>query len=199
MFIEIPDGTNELITIEKNEACRVGSRIKEIREARKLTRAELGEKLGLTADRIQKYENGVRKPKVDMIIKIAEILDVNALALVDASTASFVSIMFGFLKIKKKDFKLEMIDNKICLSVDKSNAFYEHLEKWFNRRLEFELALENAKDTSEKELLIAEYEDWKWNYPKSTMLKSNKTQKAHLRNEIERLQALYDSIDGEDV
>ena len=33
-------------------------------------------KIGVYADRIRKYENGVRKPKIDMIENMANILDV---------------------------------------------------------------------------------------------------------------------------
>ena len=42
----------------------------QIRESQGLSQAELGEKVGLSADRIQKYENGARKPKNDMLKNI---------------------------------------------------------------------------------------------------------------------------------
>ena len=38
----------------------IGKRIRNIRILNGLSQSELGEKLGLTADRIQKYENGAR-------------------------------------------------------------------------------------------------------------------------------------------
>lgn len=35
-----------------------------------VSQTELGEKVGLNADRIQKYENGARKPKADLLKKL---------------------------------------------------------------------------------------------------------------------------------
>ncbi|MCR4727214.1 MAG: helix-turn-helix transcriptional regulator, partial [Lachnospiraceae bacterium] len=56
---------------EDTSADRVGARIRTIRMAKGMSQAELGEKVGLNADRIQKYENGARKPKPDMLKEIA--------------------------------------------------------------------------------------------------------------------------------
>lgn len=50
-----------LLIMSKTE---IGKRIRNIRILNGLSQSELGEKLGLTADRIQKYENGARNPKV---------------------------------------------------------------------------------------------------------------------------------------
>ena len=50
-------------------AVRIGLRIRKIRNAKGLSQAELGAAVGLSADRIQKYENGFRKPKADMLKK----------------------------------------------------------------------------------------------------------------------------------
>ena len=42
---------------------RIGKRIREIRKEKGLTQGELGEKVGLIANRIQQYENGARNPR----------------------------------------------------------------------------------------------------------------------------------------
>ena len=74
---------------------------KNIRILNGLSQSELGEKLGLTADRIQKYENGARNPKVSMIFRIANALDVNAATLYDPTPCDDLSTMFFSLKWKK--------------------------------------------------------------------------------------------------
>ena len=68
---------------EDTSADRIGARIRTIRIARGMSQAELGEKVGLNADRMQKYENGARKPKADMLKQIAHALGVSTLALTD--------------------------------------------------------------------------------------------------------------------
>ena len=59
-----------LILNEQTAAARVGNRIRKIRMEKGLSQTELGEKVGLNADRIQKYENGARKPKADLLKKL---------------------------------------------------------------------------------------------------------------------------------
>ena len=48
---------------DETVASRMGNRIRTIRVEKGMSQAELGNLVGLTADRIQKYENGARKPK----------------------------------------------------------------------------------------------------------------------------------------
>ena len=78
---------------------RIGKRIRKIRIERHLTQAELGEKVGLTADRIQRYENGVRKPKIDMLIKLAEALEVSPLALMDPDADTYIGAMYSIFEL----------------------------------------------------------------------------------------------------
>ena len=65
----------------------VGDRIKRVRNFRKMTMKELGMAVGFdenTADvRIAQYENNSRKPKDELLKKIAAALDVNWRSLYD--------------------------------------------------------------------------------------------------------------------
>lgn len=88
-----------LLIMSKTE---IGKRIRNIRILNGLSQSELGEKLGLTADRIQKYENGARNPKVSMIFRIANALDVNAAALYDPTPCDDLSTMFFFFENGRK-------------------------------------------------------------------------------------------------
>ena len=99
-----------LLIMSKTE---IGKRIRNIRILNGLSQSELGEKLGLTADRIQKYENGARNPKVSMIFRIANALDVNAAALYDPTPCDDLSTMFFFFEMEEKYGETIMEERKI--------------------------------------------------------------------------------------
>lgn len=69
IMVPIPFGQDPMEFNEETSASRVGARIRKIRTDKGLLQADLGNMVGLTADRIQKYENGVRKPKADLLKK----------------------------------------------------------------------------------------------------------------------------------
>ena len=54
----------------------IGERTREIRKSRGLTQKELGERLGLSYQSIAQWENDLRKPKSETILKIASALGV---------------------------------------------------------------------------------------------------------------------------
>lgn len=56
----------------------VGSRIKELRESKKISRNELADKLDITVGAISNYENGVSFPKEPILFKIIEALECDA-------------------------------------------------------------------------------------------------------------------------
>lgn len=55
----------------------LGEKLREIRLSKKLSLAEVAEKLHVTAKTLQRYECGERKIKSDIIIKLSEIYDFN--------------------------------------------------------------------------------------------------------------------------
>jgi len=77
-----------------------GMRIKKIRKFRSLTQRGLSDALGLGSAgdiRIAQYEKGSRHPKSDMLLRIAEMLDVNPAALdspVGCSIEEFMQSLF---------------------------------------------------------------------------------------------------------
>lgn len=58
------------------DAKKIGSFIAEKRRAKKLTQMQMGEKLGVTAKTISRWENGNYMPDIALLIPIAELLDV---------------------------------------------------------------------------------------------------------------------------
>ena len=56
----------------------IGHRIKEIRENRGYTQEQLAEKLNLSVQHVSVIERGVKSPRLDTFIRIANILEINA-------------------------------------------------------------------------------------------------------------------------
>jgi transcriptional regulator with XRE-family HTH domain len=51
-------------------------RLREVRMARKLTQQRISDSVGLALRSYQCYEQGVREPSLDMLIKLADVLEV---------------------------------------------------------------------------------------------------------------------------
>ena len=171
--------SDEFEGIEENSAERIGKRIRDIRTARGLTQSELGEKVELSADRIQKYENGVRTPKKELLKKIANALDVSPLALADPTISDPINSMYALFELQKKygmkiDFEREKVGNisKISLSFDESSELFVYLLCWYTVYLKVNSKMLCAETDEEVKKIKREYEDWKWNLSRSTVLKS---------------------------
>lgn len=60
---------------EENLRKYIGSRIRELRQKKKMTQIELGKKLGVAYNTISAYENGRISPDSDKLFLMADILD----------------------------------------------------------------------------------------------------------------------------
>ena len=70
----------------------LGTRIKELRNTKKMTQAEFAERLGVTKSAVSSYENGSRLPSYDILIKIARIFKVSTDNLLGYSTKSTIDV-----------------------------------------------------------------------------------------------------------
>ena len=81
----------------------IGERIKRIRNLRNLTQKELGLAIGFdenTADvRVAQYESNTRKPKEDMLRKIADVLDVNFRSIYEPTLYAAEDIMYTLFEL----------------------------------------------------------------------------------------------------
>ena len=59
----------------------IGENIKAAREAKGLTQEELGNKIGVTGVTIMRYEKNQRKPNIDVLFRLSDVLDVSVTAL----------------------------------------------------------------------------------------------------------------------
>ena len=183
-------GTDVIDIANASEAKRVGRRIRKIRMARGLTQPELGERTNLTADRIQKYENGAGKPKTDLLKRIADALDVSVLALDNPSTASYINIMYFLFDLENNHgFELEKNDQKMCLSIDFRKDFYKYLEGWYEEYTCIHTELEAATSEEERKEILDRYYNWEWNYPTGISEKAVRDiHKKRIRDKIAELQ-----------
>ena len=53
----------------------IGKNIRSLREAKNLTQDQLAEKLYVTRQTVSNYETGRSRPDIDMLMKMAEVLD----------------------------------------------------------------------------------------------------------------------------
>ena len=123
IMVNNPFGQDPMDFNEETAADRIGARIRNIRNAKGMSQGELGEKIGLNADRVQKYENGARKPKPDMLKRIASALEVSTLALTDPVTTNYIGAMFAMFELENTfNMKIGKTPDDqppgLCISVD---------------------------------------------------------------------------------
>lgn len=61
----------------------IGQRIQSLRGERKITQAQLAEKIGVSTEAVSNIERGVNYPSFDTLIKIADTLDCRLTDLID--------------------------------------------------------------------------------------------------------------------
>ena len=149
----------------------VGDRIKRARNFRKMTMMELGLAVGFdenSADvRIAQYENNSRKPKEDLLRKIAEALDVNYRSLYEPTLYAAEDIMYMLFELDEHYPSIRLFD-----VVDDTDADdpEKRIAVCFRYKL-VESFLKEWKLRKEQlasgEISQAEYEEWKLNWPQT--------------------------------
>ncbi len=154
--------------IDATAANRIGARIREIRLARGLTQLELGEKVGLSADRVRQYETGYRKPKTDMIKAIASALEVQPLALIDPVATSYLGAIYAMFELEKLyDLTLTEADGiySFQFKSEKSQSLVKYLKVWYEALKIYKEGLDRAHNTKEAEDALLKYNSFKWSLP----------------------------------
>jgi len=147
----------------------IGDKIKKIRVKRNMTQKDLGLAIGFndrTADvRMAQYESGTRVPKEAVIVKIAEVLNVNADYLMAPAIDRTEEIVHALIYLDELNhLKMEAEDYTTPEGVElkriKISMTYldYYLEEWYDKKR----ALENNEITQE------EYYEWKINWPDSS-------------------------------
>lgn len=96
---------------------KIGQFLKELRNEKKLTQAELAETLGVTNRSISRWENGVTMPDFDLLIELAKTYDVEVMEILDG---------------ERKDNSMDKQTEELLLKV----ADYDNEErKFFTKRM----------------------------------------------------------------
>ena len=170
-----------------------------------MTQAELGEKIGLNGDRVQKYENGVRKPKADLLKKFASALGVSTLALTDPVVANYIGAMYALFEMEK-NYDIQVKRDGAKLSLVFGNGFMgeinSYLDEWEKECRQIEIELEAASSEEERASIIHSYKMWKWNFPKALTDRTEKNlkelKKAKLEEQMKQLQKELSDLNDED-
>ena len=95
---------------------QIGRRIKEIRESRGYTQEQVAEKLNLSVQHVSVIERGVKSPRLDTFVRIANILEINAdyllrdvLRVSSQLTSNELYKMLGQVSEKEKRRILEVV------------------------------------------------------------------------------------------
>ena len=205
MFVYDPLGQSVENSSREPSDGRIGKRIREIRKEKGLTQGELGEKVGLIANRIQQYENGVRNPRYELCKKMAEVLDVDVKAIVDPKVSSFAGAMYAFFEMEKTyDMKVKRDGAK--LSLEFGNGFMGEmnscLDEWEKECRQVEIELEAATSEEERAAVLHAYKMWKWNFPKDiadrTARDLKELRKAKIEEQMKQLQKELSDLNDED-
>lgn len=193
VWIRMSGGADPMDFNDSTEAARIGRRIKEIRMSLGMTQVELGAAVSLTGDRIQKYENGARKPKPDLLKKIADALGVSTLALTDPVVSNYIGAMYAFFEMEKLyDLNVIQEDGRIKLIFGDGrmgNSMNRYLSEWEEEKSQVDQEIEIASSEMERQTIEKEYDFWKWTYPEVLVDQTSKAQrKIKIQERIEKLQ-----------
>ena len=198
LTVHNPFGFDEADLNEETSASRIGHRLKVSRIEKGLTQSELGQAMGLSGDRIQKYENGVRKPRFDMLKNFARVLDVETTALLDPVVTNHIGAMYAFFEMEEfHNLEVKRDGNKYSLQFGNgiSGTMNEYLKEWYDERELIRTCLEYASE-EEQQTFLKMYQKWKKTFPRSLSDKAEKSlQKETLQNMIAKLQTELDNLD----
>lgn len=204
VFVNNPFGKDPMDFNEDTAADRIGSRIRAIRTKKGMSQAELGELIGLNADRVQKYENGARKPKADMLKKIASALEVSTLALTDPVVTNYIGAMYAFFEMEK-NFNLKVVRDGSGVSLMFDNGVLGEmnslLDEWEKECRQVELELDAASTEEERASVLQDYDMWKWNFPKAIVERTERDmkelRKAKIEEQMKQLQKELSDLNEE--
>ena len=204
VFVNNPFGKDPMDFNEDTAADRIGFRIRAIRTKKGMSQAELGELIGLNADRVQKYENGARKPKADMLKKIASALEVSTLALTDPVVTNYIGAMYAFFEMEK-NYNLKVMRDGSSVSLVFDNGVLGEmnslLDEWEKECRQVELELDAASTEEERASVMQGYDMWKWNFPKAIVERTERDmkelRKAKIEEQMKQLQKELSDLNEE--
>lgn len=142
----------------------VGSRIKELREIKNISRAELANSVGVTVGAISNYENEVSSPKEPILFKLMKALDCDANYLFQdsitmSSMKNHVSIT-EYSVIEKyrelDDAGKQLVNTVLDIEVTRSKDLYEAREALKKRLSTYEEKIYEMQNYNNRCSMVAE-------------------------------------------
>lgn len=167
-----------------------GEKIKRIRRHRQMTQKELGEKIGLGAggaNRIAQYEMGYRIPKKPLLEKMAEVLNVSAMALSEGGNGAAADMMeqlfwldeevpgiINLVRTQRSETRYNA-NQDFSLRYDDNDDWPPNspVAMWFNSTILNDFLKDWAdvqRKLRKREISEAEYFEWKICWPESADL-----------------------------
>ena len=100
----------------------IGEQIKTARKAKGVSQEELAVRLGVVRQTVSKWENGMSVPDADVLIRIAELLDVPVSQLLGMEQESGVQDMAGELARLNKELAAKIQKEKLRAELDKKRG-----------------------------------------------------------------------------
>ena len=94
----------------------IGEHIMLLRKKKNLSQADLGKEIGTSGDIIGRYERDIMTPSIDVIINIANVLDVS------------IDFLVGSTSLKLDKPTLKRLEDIAKLSDDAKQYIFEHLD-----------------------------------------------------------------------
>ena len=143
----------------------IGDNIKRMRNLKSMTQKELGRAIGFddrTADvRVAQYESGTRTPKEKLINELSRVFDTSPIALTTPDIDSYVGLMHTLFTIEDVyGLRIGEINGEVCLRLDKHSKSFHELYGCLS------LWKDEADRLNSNEISKAEYDHWRYNYPR---------------------------------
>lgn len=147
----------------------IGKQIKEIREIKGMSRAELGEIVGLSPDKVQEYENGAKEIREETAFSFADALEVSTYALSRPDLLTPMGVMYALFEIED-NYGISP-DNFKVLGAGEAGSIADMFSCYVSKYHEVEKKLLNEckKEKGQEEnirKIQEEYKMWKWNFAK---------------------------------
>ncbi|RNL39789.1 helix-turn-helix domain-containing protein [Paraeggerthella hongkongensis] len=141
------------------ELPRYARKIKELRVDRQLTQKELAELSGISESAMRSYELGDRKPKPEVLDRIARALKVRPEYLSAPEFKNRLEFVYALLENDaERGFTVTAIDGKSAIIADTYSTKHGELLRLLDEWSEMKAKLEAEEITAE------EYADWKRTY-----------------------------------
>lgn len=120
----------------------IGEKIKQLRNERKLSMRELGEKLGISHAHISKMESGVNSPSMDLLEKLAKYFDIDVTYFF-LNEDTFTNTEKDLLS--ERDLSLESLKGNYNLEIDGKPATDEEIEEMIKHIKIYRIMKENER------------------------------------------------------